>query len=258
MQSLYKLSFSILAAHIACSAIGDGSVSASQFDNLELGMPGLCDQIVNREGYALGFSRKYRQPLWVTYRITKDEAKSQNASRRMANFYVDSDVPDSALLSDYKRSGYDRGHLAPAGDMKFSATAMQESFSLANISPQINSFNCGIWNRLEQRVRNFASTEHSVFVVTGPVFIEDEDPHYIGNSRIRVPEFFYKVIYDEIPPQKMIGFIIANKGSKLPLSTYAVTVDEVEEATGLDFFSSIPDEMENSLESHIDVKLWGL
>ena len=229
-----------------------------RYDNLELGIPGKCDQIVNREGYALGFSRKYRQPLWVVYRITKEEAESQKVSRKIADFYEDAEVVGAATLADYRRSGYDRGHLAPAGDMKFSANAMRESFSLANMSPQKNSFNGGVWHRLEQAVRNFAGREDSLFVVTGPVFIDEEEPKYIGANKVRVPEFYYKVIYDETPPQKMIGFIMANKGSKKPLSFFAVTVDEVEEATGLDFFSALPVETQTNLESRIDIKSWQL
>ena len=243
----------ILAVAVIVASAGE-----RQYDNLELGIPGKCDQIVNREGYALGFSRKYRQPLWVAYRITKDEAESQTVSRRIAAFYEDSEVEDSAMLADYKGSGYDRGHLAPAGDMKFSAQTMRESFSLANMSPQVNSFNSGVWHRLEQAVRTFASREHTIFVVTGPIFIDDEEPKYIGNGRVRVPEFYYKVIYDETPPHKMIGFIMANKGSKKPLRFFAVTVDEVEEATGLDFFSELADDEEDKLESHIDVLDWPL
>lgn len=248
--------YSLVAA--AALAVVAMPVAATPFDNLDLGIPGDCDQVVNREGYALGFSRKYKQPLWVAYRITKEEAEAQNVSRRIASFYEDLEVPESALLADYKRSGYDRGHLAPAGDMKFSAKTMQESFSLANMSPQVNSFNAGVWHRLEQAVRNFASREHSVFVVTGPIFIDDEEPKYIGEGKVRVPEFFYKVVYDETPPEKMIGFIIANKGSKKPLSFFAVTVDEVEEATGLDFFGSLPEDVQAKLESEIDISLWRL
>ena len=229
-----------------------------QYDNLEFGVPGQCDQIVNREGYALGFSRKYKQPLWVAYRITKAEAVSQTVSRRIATFYDDPKVEGAARLVDYKGSGYDRGHLAPAGDMKFSARTMRESFSMANMSPQNSSFKRGVWNRLEQFIRDFAIREDSVVVVTGPIFVDGEAPVYIGAGNVRVPEFYYKVVYDETPPEKMLGFIVANEGSKKPVSFFALTVDEVEEATGLDFFSELPDEKEARLESEIDLYQWDL
>lgn len=241
---------------LAVAIFAQGFVQAD--DNLELGVPGKCDQIVRRDGYALGFSREYKQALWVAYRLTKDEAEAQTVSRNIAAFYEDAEVTGSATLNDYRRSGYDRGHLAPAGDMKFSEKAMRESFSMANMSPQINSFNSGVWNRLEQEVRNFASREHSIFVVTGPVFVDDEEPKFIGENKVRVPEFFYKVIYDETPPQKMIGFIVANKGLKRPISFFAIPVDDVEDATGLDFFSSLPGEEQERLEAQVDTQLWGL
>lgn len=252
----WQLKVSILAFLVMATI--SAATGGQYFDNLELGIPGKCDQIVNREGYALGYSRKFKQPLWVAYRITKDEAEAQKVSRKIASFYEDTAVSDSPTLLDYNGSGYDRGHLAPAGDMKFSITAMRESFSLANISPQVNSFNGGIWHRLEQIVRNSASREESLFVVTGPVFVDDDEPKFIGVSKIRVPEFFYKVIFDETPPQKMIGFIIRNRGSKKPLSSFALPVDEVEEVTGLDFFSALPIGIQESLEKQCDCSLWGL
>lgn len=247
-----------LAFAVAFLAAIAATADERQYDNLTLGVPGGCDQIVNREGYALGFSRKYKQPLWVAYRITKEEAMAQTVNRRIATFYEDLDVEGSARLSDYKGSGYDRGHLAPAGDMKFSAKTMRESFSMANMSPQNNSFNSGVWNRLEQSIRDFAVREDSVFVVTGPIFVDMEQPVYIGAGNVRVPEYYYKVVYDETPPEKMVGFIVANKGSKKPVSCFAVTVDEVEEATGLDFFSELPDEEEARLESEVNLRLWNL
>ena len=268
MPSLHIVSLAalvLMAQVLTAMGAGDKSdVNDSKretvYDNLTLGIPGACDQVVEREGYALGYSRKYKQPLWVSYRITKEEAGAQTASRREAAFYDDGDVLGSAKLEDYRRSGYDRGHLAPAGDMKFSTKAMRESFSMANISPQVNAFNSGVWHRLEQYVRLAAAREGSLLVVTGPIFIEDEEcpPKYIGAGKVRVPEFFYKVIYDETPPCKMIGFILANKASKRGLDFFAVSVDEVEEATGLDFFGGLPDEVEGSLESKVDMSEWKL
>lgn len=255
MSALHMMA---LLAAVAFAAVANDAIDKSRPDNLDLGVPGECDQIVNREGYALGFSRKYKQPLWVAYRITKSEAESQTIGRRAADFYEDCEVEGSAMLTDYRRSGYDRGHLAPAGDMKFSLRAMRESFSLANMSPQVNSFNCGVWHRLEKAVRDMATREESLFVVTGPIFIDEAEPKFIGAGKVRVPEFFYKVIYDESPPCKTIGFIMPNKASKKRLDSFAVSVDDVEEATGLDFFSRLPDDVESRLESDVDVAAWKL
>ena len=237
------------------SPVPGGAASGGKSDNLDLGTPGKCDQIVEREGYALGYVEKWEQAAWVAYRLTKDEVMSRKASRADA-FMPDPEVKTgSATLEDYQGSGYDRGHLAPAGDMHWSWKAMLESFYMSNMSPQDPSFNRGIWSRLEQAVRRFAHSEGSVFVVTGPIITGDEEKT-IGANKVRVPEFYYKVVYDETPPEKMIAFILPNKGSKKPLDSFVVSVDDVEEATGLDFFSALSEDMQKRLESNSDANAW--
>ena len=192
----------------------------------------------------------------MTYRLTKEEVLSRRASR-LDGFYPDPEIrTGSATLEDYRGSGYDWGHLAPAGDMHSSEKTMAESFSMANMSPQAPAFNRGIWSKLEQVVSRFAYSEGSVFVVTGPVFVDDEDAKTIGPNQVRVPEFFYKVVYDETPPCKMIAFILPNMGSKKDVRDFVVSVDDVEEATGLDFFSALPQEVQRELESKSDLSKW--
>ena len=222
-------------------------------DNLALGVPGTNGvQVVNRRGYALGFSTKHKQPLWVAYRLTAAEVTNA-VVRRADQFAFDPQiVGGSATLEDYRGSGYDRGHLAPAADMKWDAQAMQESFLLSNISPQVNSFNGGIWKKLEDWCRGVAVRRGSLWVVTGPVFPEDEDHDTIGRSKVSVPKFFYKVVYDE-RGDRMIGFIMPNRPNK-NIYKFAVSVDEVEEATGLDFFSALPSKEQTKLEAECDTK----
>ena len=229
--------------------------SSGKWDNLELGVPGKCDQVVEREGYALGYVDEWEQAAWVAYRLTKDEVMSRKASR-MDAFMSDPEIKtQSASPEDYRGSGYDRGHIAPAGDMHWSDKTMLESFYMSNMSPQEPSFNRGIWSKLEQAVRRFAYSEGNVFVVTGPIVTED-DTKTIGFSKVRVPGFYYKVVYDETPPEKMIAFILPNKGSKKPLDSFVVSVDDVEEATGLDFFSNLSPEKQAELESRSNPDAW--
>ena len=133
---------------------------------------------------------------------------------------------------------------------------MLQSFAMSNMSPQHPSFNRGVWSRLERAVRRFAYSEGSVFVVTGPVFVDDEDAITIGVNQVRVPEFFYKVIYDETPPHKMIGFIVPHKASQKHIKSYALTVAEVEEATGLQFFSKLPEDKQRKLKKKCDIDAW--
>ena len=224
-------------------------------DNLAFGIPGPADCIIDREGYALGYVEYHEQPSWVIYHMTKEEATTKAASRE-DNFREDPQIPTgSATLADYRRSGYDRGHLAPAADMSFSVKTMDESFYLSNMSPQLGEFNRGIWKDLEAQVRSFAISEGDIYVVTGPILPRIKKKT-IGPSEVTVPDSYYKVVWDRTPPEKMIGFILPNEGSTKSLQSFAVTVDEVEQKTGLDFFSVLPEEQQAALESTITINAW--
>ena len=226
-----------------------------QFDNLSYGVPGAADSIIEREGYALGYIEKHEQPAWVQYIMTA-EVVSRRAAKRGDDFRPDPDVPTgSATPQDYTRSGYDRGHLAPAADMSFSVKTMSESFFMSNMSPQAPQFNRGIWSKLEKQVRHFATKEKRIVVVTGPI-LPAEKTITIGANKVTVPQYYYKVIYDTTPPEKMIGFVLPNKGSSADLRTCVVTVDRVEELTGLDFFSTVPKEKQEQMERTITVENW--
>lgn len=229
-------------------------LNAESFDNLLLGVPGKSDIIIKRRGYALGYSIKYKQSLWVVYRITKAEMDAPRV-KRTNRFRPDPEIKiGSASLADYRGSGYDRGHLAPAATMGFSEETMSESFYLSNMSPQKPQFNRGIWKDLEAQVRVWARENEDIYVVSGPIIT----PGYktIGD-KVAIPQYYYKVIFDISPPTfKMIAFIIENKGSNRPLKVFVVTVDEVEKITGLDFFSELPDIIEDKLEREVDVNSW--
>jgi len=208
-------------------------------DNLDYGVPA-ADCVVDRTGFALGYSEGHEQAAWVMYRMTREEVLRRVASRT-DDFREDPNVPTlSALPSDYSRSGYDRGHLAPAEDMNFLVSAMHDSFLMSNMSPQRPEFNRGIWKRLEKEVRRFACNEGSVFVITGPIL--ERNLGKIGRvNKVSVPRRFFKIVYDETPPCKMIAFVLPNMGSDKPLHMYVTSVSEVERLTGLRFFTSLPD-----------------
>lgn len=231
------------------------TVRCPQYDNLSYGVPGKADTIIEREGYSLGYIEKHEQPAWVVYIITAEEVANRVA-KRGNNFREDPMIPTgSATPQDYTRSGYDRGHLAPAADMAFSVKTMSESFYMSNMSPQAPQFNRGIWAKLERQIRHFATAEKRIVVVTGPI-LPKEKTVTIGANAVTVPEYYYKVIYDTSPPEKMIGFILPNRGSRADLRTFVVTVDRVEELTGLDFFSTVPKEKQEQLEKTITIQNW--
>ena len=162
---------------------------------------------------------------------------------------------ETACNADYLHSGYDKGHLAPAADMGWSATAMKESFYFSNMSPQDPSFNRGIWKRLEELVRDWAIQNNTIYIVTGPLLSTGLPT--IGANKVSIPKFYYKVILDYTEPEiKSIAFIMPNAGSKDNLQRYAVSIDNVEKATGIDFFPSLPDEQENKIEKELCVACW--
>ena len=148
--------------------------------------------------------------------------------------------------------------MAPAADFRWSAEAMDDTFYLSNMCPQTHAFNAGIWSDLESAIRSMAYEDGSIYVVTGPV-LTDGPYDTIGENKVAVPSYFYKVVLDYSEPTlKAIGFILPHENSKNPLSYFAVTVDEVEERTGLDFFPLLPDSTEEKLESSLDTSLWAL
>ena len=209
---------------------------SAKSDNLDYGAPSKAEKLIDREGYALGYRQDWKIPRWVTYRLTKEEVLNQVVGR-VDDFQPDPLLPHGPQLSDYKGSGYDRGHMAPAADMKWSPAAMKECFYLSNMVPQDRGNNGGIWNEIEIAVRGFAVSEGSVFVVTGPVVGADHAS--VGLGRVAVPDGLWKVVYDETPPEKMIAFYVPNKPMPGRPSDYVKTVDEIERMTGMSFFPAL-------------------
>ena len=247
----------LLLIYILFSLFGLSAAEPPQYDNLALGIPGKCDTLIDRPGYALGYIEYHEQAAFVIYKLTAREALTKEA-QRTNRFRRDPEIPTgSATTADYRRSGYDRGHLAPAADMAFSVQTMADSFFMSNMSPQKPAFNRGIWKRLEEQVRQNAIREKAIYVVTGPI-LPKKKTVTIGANQVTVPTHYYKVIFDLTPPRKMIGFILPNEGSDRQLEDFAVTVDVVEKATGLDFFSALPKAVQERFESTISISAWEL
>ncbi len=217
-------------------------------------LPSHTGEIIKHKHYILSYSEKFEQAQWVAYELNASEAIS--SFKRDDNFRPDPNVKTgSADLNDYKGSGYDRGHLAPAADMGFSEAAMSESFYMSNMSPQSPSFNRGIWKKLETQVRNWAKAYDKIYVVTGSILKPDLPT--IGKNRVAVPEKYYKIIFREkIGQSNMIAFLLANKKSEQPLSSFVVSVDQLERLTGINFFRQLPDELETKLEANQSSQNW--
>lgn len=209
--------------------------------------------LVKHRYYALSFQTERQQAEWVYYKITPLHVHGK--AERASQFKADPKLGKlSPKPSDYAHSGYDRGHLCPAASMRLNDTAMKETFYMSNMSPQKPVFNRGIWKMLEEQEREWVLREDSVAVVCGPVWIQTIDS--LPGSLIPVPSHYFKVLYDLSEPVKMIGFVIPNQKGAHALPGYAVSVDEVERLTGIDFFAELPDVLENRLEVAGDALQW--
>jgi endonuclease G len=221
---------------------------------LELPQTNSKDKIISHAGYSLSYNETHEQANWIAYVLTKEET---NKLFNRTNKFLSDPMVDTGTASqkDYEKSGYDRGHLAPASDMSWSAAAMAESFYYSNISPQTPSFNRGIWKNLEGLVRTWAIENKTIYIATGPVLTNTLQS--IGPNKVSVPNYFYKVILDYTKPSiKGIGFILSNSGSKEKLQKYAVSIDSVEELTGIDFFPLLPDSQEELIEKSLCINCW--
>ncbi len=210
--------------------------------------------VVHHQYYSLSYSEKDEQAEWVAYELKKNHLS--NSKRKRPYFEIDKSIKTKAAhWRNYKKSGYDKGHLCPAGDRRFSKLAHDETFLTSNISPQTHAFNSGVWNRLEQKVRYWARKYNGVYVVTGGVL--NEKKKTIGTEKVTVPSYFYKILLDNNNGKiKMIAFLMPHQDSKLPLYKYVVSVNEIEKLTGIDFFPELDDAIENELEARTDYKNW--
>ena len=206
-------------------------------------------QVIQRTGYTLAYDKKTKTPQWVAWELTKEETKGNH--ERTDKFLPDPNVEGAKVATtDYTGSGYDRGHMAPAGDMKWSKKAMEESFYMSNICPQIHHLNTGDWNELEANTRKWARRYGSVYVTCGPIYNGSRRTQYIGKNRVKVPDAFFKVILIQSPKKTCaLGFFFENEAGQRPLNEYLVSVDYLEQTTGIDFFPALPDELENVLEA---------
>ena len=211
-------------------------------------------QIVHHNYYSLSYNEDFEQAEWVAYELKKDHLF--NTEFKRPYFEIDQSVKTGAAdWRNYKNSGFDRGHLCPAADRRFSQQAYNETFLTSNISPQDHQFNSGVWNRLEQKVRYWAKKYDGVYVVTGGVLKNGLSS--IGEEKVAVPEQFYKILIDLNSGQaKMIAFLLPHQDSDRPLYEFVVTVDSVESLTGIDFFPKLEDELEERLEKSSSYKNW--
>jgi endonuclease G len=195
------------------------------------------DQIIEHNGYTLSYNETHEQANWVFYRMDSTDIKceTEDKARRKNNFKEDNTVETgSATLKDYKGSGYDRGHLKASADESCDQTQMDETFYMSNISPQTPGLNRGGWKKLENEVRNLTLTNDSIYVYTGPVL--KPSLKTIGESKVSIPEFFFKVIYIfKGGEYKVIAFLMPNKSIDGELNDYRIELITLEKWIGIIF-----------------------
>jgi endonuclease G, mitochondrial len=208
-------------------------------------------RLLENLAYETSFNFLHKQADWVFYGLGKWELR--HCVERSGPFRVDTRLKsgEGAEVSDYSGSGFDRGHLSPAADNRWSPLAMRESFLMTNVSPQNSRFNSGIWARLESLVRAWASEGDGLWVATGPLLKRDLPT--IGNG-VSVPEYFYKALASK-DGTRAIAFLLPSDASG-DLARYELSIDHLEEISGLNFLAGI--EKEAELESSYVASKWDL
>ncbi len=211
-------------------------------------------ETISHSTISIGYDEDHEVPQWVGYILRREHL--QDCFDRTNNFRLDPSVSTgSALPEDYRGSGYDRGHIAPAGDMKFSDIAMKESFLMSNITPQSPTMNRGRWATLETLIRSWAKEGSETFIVSGPVL--REGLKRIGQTGVSVPDDHYKVILRNIRGKlSAIGFLMSQNPTHPKLEAYALSVDQIEDVTGLDFLSHLSEAEQDRLEKKINWQDW--
>ena len=214
---------------------------------------GMSDTLVRYDAFDVHFNSERGIANCALYELVNNEL--YGTAERMGEFMADPGVKGCPVPEDYAGSGFDRGHLVPAGDLKWNDTAMRQSFLLTNVGPMHKALNEGGWAKLEEKVREWTARDSALLVFTGPVVSESDTT--LAGGRVRVPSAYYKVILAPcVRPMRVIAFIYPNGHSGGRLQQYAVSVDEVERLTGLDFFPTLPPEEQQRLESPVNLDAW--
>jgi len=207
-------------------------------------LPSSNGEVVEHTYYSLSYLEEHEQAEWVHYKLNSTMLKGEIPRKK--NYTIDRKVSTgSAKTSDYTNSGFDRGHLVPAADMKMDFTSVKEAAYMSNISPQKPKFNNGVWSRLEKRIR-LRAKKSELYITTGGV-LSPADLKKIGKNNVSVPDQFYKIIYD-VKNQKMFAYLMPNKKIE-SREKYVVTVDSIEALTGINFFADLSDDLEDKLEA---------
>lgn len=252
--------------------IGELKLEKIREDIVNVGLPELKEgeEIISHAAMSLVYDEKHEQAKWVSHIIVPDVINGK--VKRSNNFRKDPLVKtESASSRDYfikykdkttgkykyDGFGYDRGHLAPSADFRWNKKALSESYYYSNMSPQLADFNREKWADLEGLLRVYISENPTtqLYIVTGPILNDSLTFVERSLNKVSIPNYYYKIALD-LNNKKAIAFIMPNKKISNPVNSFAVPINEVEEATGINFFYQLPDSLEDVLEHQNNVKDW--
>ena len=202
-----------------------------------------------------GYDTNSCTPAWVSYRLVPEYISGSKEMKKRKTFYLDPQLDGLKQGDhfDYTNTGYDRGHCFPHADAKGRGLECEyQSYSMANVMPQLPSLNRKIWLRLEEDVRSWTTNYGELWVITGPV--ETNATNVIGHHDVFVPEACYKIIAKTNPSLDVIAFMMPQSATG-GVSNFVTSVDHIESLTGLDFFSDLSSNLANTVESKTNT-LW--
>ena len=245
----------LIVAALAISAC-DFAVTAPE--GMEIPTVTVADNIIEYEGYTVSYNTKTLIPNWVAYELTEEETRG-DAGREDKVFSMDMSFKGpQARREDYSHSGWTKGHMAPAKDFAWSDDALTETFYFMNVCPQDETLNAKDWNYLEKQVRRWAREYGKVWVVSGPI-IGKNKYGTIGDGKVVVPDAFFKVVMvSQGALYSAIAFVMGNDAERYYLADCSMSVNELEELTGLDFYPALPDTIEELVEADFDYSVWGI
>ena len=228
-------------------------------DNLyEVILPeGIPSQTKMYTGFFVSFNKDNRTPNYVSWELLSSETYG-TANRNNYDFWRDTEI-EGCPTKDYQFStyGYQRGHMCPAADQKWSEVAMKDCMVMANMCPQLGDLNEKAWEKLEEKERQWAKRDGAIWIVAGPIYDESNDNLRIGANDVRVPGAFFKAfLYYNGKDSRAIAFIYPNELAPGNMQDYAMSIDDLEKETGYDFFSYLPDDIENAVEAEFSFTEW--
>lgn len=212
------------------------------------------EQLKDYTGFKVSFNKNNHTPNYVAWELLGTEIS--NEVERSNKFWQDYDIEGCPSNYDYTHSGYDRGHMCPAADQKWSEEAMNDCFVMANMCPQDHQLNAGAWNTLENKERQWALRDSAIVIIAGPIYYGNNQKT-IGEIGVKVPDAFFKAILAPYVNQpRAIAFVFPNMTSPDNMQDYAMSIDDLEEYLGYDLFYTLPDDIENKVEANFSFKEW--